>query len=71
MRMDAMELVGVVPDDWKGESPPVDTGRLGRYLSQPGQTDNSLPDSPFAKGTPLDLYVFQDFSPFGATKNSQ
>jgi hypothetical protein len=71
MRMDALELVGVVPDDWMGESPPVDTGRLGRYLSQPGQTDNSLPDSPFAKGTPLDLYVFRDFSPFGATKDLQ
>jgi hypothetical protein len=60
MRLDALELVGVVPDDWTGASPVVDTDRLDGYLSRAGQTDNSPPNPLFAKGTPLDIYVFQD-----------
>jgi len=60
MRMDELELVGVVPDDWTGASPPVDTDRLDKYLIRTGQTGNSPPNRPFAKGTPLDLYVFRN-----------
>ena len=70
-RMDALELVGVVPDDWTGESPTVDTDRLDRYLSRLGQTGNSPPDPPFAKGTPLDLYVFRDDGRSGSTRESR
>jgi hypothetical protein len=71
VRMDALELVGVVPDDWTGESPPVDTGRLGRYLSRIRQTGNSPPEPPFEKGSPLDLYVFRDDGRPGSTRASR
>jgi hypothetical protein len=69
VRMDTLELVGVVPDDWTGVSPPVDTGCLDGYLTQPGQTGNSPPDPPFTKGTPLDLYVFRKDGRPDATNN--
>lgn len=71
VRMDALELVGVLPDDWTGESPPVATGRLDGYLSRPGQTGNSPPEPPFSKGTPLDLYVFRHDGHPGSTRESQ
>jgi len=67
-RMDGLELVGVVADDWTGESPPVDTGQLNGYLSQSGQPDNPASEPPFAKGTPLDLYVFRYDGRPGSTR---
>ncbi|MFC7139806.1 hypothetical protein ACFQMA_08135 [Halosimplex aquaticum] len=70
-RMDTLELIGVIPDDWTGESPPVVTGRLDGYLSAAGQTGNSSPDPPFVKGTPLDLYVFRDDERPGLTRESR
>lgn len=71
MEMDALELVGVVPDDWTGESPPVDTDCLDGYLSRSGQTGNPPPEPPFAKGTPLDLYVFQANGTIGSSRVSR
>jgi hypothetical protein len=59
-RLDALELVGVVPDDWTGKSPPVDAGRLDGYLSRLERPADAPPDSSPAKGSPLDLYVFRD-----------
>jgi len=59
-RLDSLDLVGVVPDDWTEESPPVDTSDLDAYLSGTERTDDSLSSPPFGKGTPLDLYVFRD-----------
>jgi hypothetical protein len=49
-KLDSLELVGVVPDDWLGDSPPVRTTDLGSYFSH----------SVDGEGTPLDLYVFRD-----------
>jgi len=59
-RLDSLDLVGVVPDDWSGEPPSVDTADLDGYLSATAGTDDPLSSPPFAKGTPLDLYVFRD-----------
>lgn len=33
-QVDSLELVGVVPDTWAGDSPAVDTSDLGAYLSR-------------------------------------
>lgn len=49
-RLDSLELVGVVPDDWLGDSPPVQTTGL----------DSSLSDAGDGERGPLDLYVFRD-----------
>jgi len=59
-RLDSLDLVGVVPDDWSGETPSVDTADLDGYLSATEGRDDSLSSPPSAKGTPLDLYVFRD-----------
>ncbi|MFB6084858.1 MAG: hypothetical protein ABEJ94_11515 [Halorientalis sp.] len=59
-RLDSLDLVGVVPNDWSGESLSVDTADLDGYLSATEGTDDSLSSPPLAKGTPLDLYVFRD-----------
>jgi len=59
-QLDSLDLVGVVADDWSAESPPVDTADLDAYLSATEGADDSLSSPPFAKGTPLDLYVFRD-----------
>lgn len=58
-RADSLDLVGVVPHDWTGESPPVETAALDAYLSTAAGTDDDYPTPPFEKGTPLDLYVFR------------
>lgn len=34
VQVDSLELVGVVPDAWAGDSPAVDTSDLGAYLSR-------------------------------------
>jgi hypothetical protein len=59
-RLDSLDLVGIVPDDWSGEFPPVDTADLDAYLSGTEGTDDSPSTPPLAKGTPLDLYIFRD-----------
>ncbi len=55
-RMDQLELVGVVPDDWSGGSPTVDvlTSSEGRSPSDRPRAQRALEN-----GTPLDLYVFR------------
>ncbi len=71
VRMDTLELVGVVPDDWTGESPRVDTGRSGGCLSRTGQTGNSPSEPPSTTGTSLDLYVLRDDGHPGSTRESR
>ncbi|WP_226023866.1 hypothetical protein [Halomicrobium salinisoli] len=55
--MDRLELVGVVPDEWSGDSPAVDTvepdGENRSSESRPAQRV-------LESGSPLDLYVFRD-----------
>jgi len=70
-RTDTLELVGVVPDDWTGESPSVDADCLAGYLSWPEETSHPTDDPPFAKGTPLDLYVFRDDERPSLTRESR
>ncbi|MFC6766210.1 hypothetical protein [Natrinema soli] len=58
--MDRIELVGVVPDDWPGVTPRIETTDLdspynereGKVAAQAGPTDRT--------GSPLDLHVFHE-----------
>ncbi|WP_226042926.1 hypothetical protein [Natrinema sp. DC36] len=58
--MDRVELVGVVPDDWLGDTPRIETTDLdppynergGKVSAQSGPTDRT--------GSPLDLHVFRE-----------
>jgi len=50
-RLDSLELVGVVPDEWAGDSPSVETVRAKG-------TPRSTP--PFERWSPLALYVFRN-----------
>lgn len=52
LELDALELVGVVPDTWAGDAPTVETG-----------DPNAGPS--FETHSPLDLYVFADGSSRG------
>lgn len=47
-RLASLELVGVVPDEWTGDSPPVETVAADGSRSR------------IESGSPLDLYVFRD-----------
>lgn len=47
-RLESLELVGVVPDEWTGDSPPVET------------VESEVSGSRTESGSPLDLYVFRD-----------
>lgn len=72
LAMDTLNLVGVVPDTWSGDTPAVETAALDAYLS-PIETDAEYRRwrryeyerggrtdgrAPFKKGSHLDLYVF-------------
>lgn len=70
VRLDDLELVGVVPDDWTGDVPPVETEDLQAYRSRLAAGESGSEDAPVdlglgsqapeSKGSPLDLYVFRD-----------
>lgn len=47
-RLESLELMGVVPDEWTGDSPPVET------------VESDISSSRIKSGSPLDLYVFRD-----------
>lgn len=58
--MDRIELVGVVPDDWSGDTPRVETTDLDpSHTSRVSQvSSHSIVTDRI--GSPLDLYVFRD-----------
>jgi hypothetical protein len=73
LAMDALDLVGVVPNTWSGDEPAVDTTAVDAYLS-PIETDAEYRTwrrdeyragdarPAFKKGSHLDLYVFSHSS---------
>lgn len=61
-QLDSLRLVGVVPDEWPGDSPPVEILRTERRDSVPIRGDSTCAKhSPrqIERGSPLSMYVFR------------
>jgi len=58
--MDRIELVGVVPDDWPGDIPRIETTDLDTsHIEREGEMSPQFGPTDWA-GSPLDLYVFRE-----------
>jgi len=65
--MDRMELVGVVPDDWPGDTPRIETTDLHPFHIEREGKMSPQADPTNWTGSPLDLYVFRESTSQGHT----